>query len=275
MLTAEEWKTLSPEEQQNRSGEKPQEEIKEDMVIIDGKPRPLKNFIAEITRKVKDDVSAEINANKSQEQKKEVPPTEQDWRKRIIASATREMEESGEIVPVQTILDIVNQGIGYHIGQYAKTNKQASKIIKDTKAEIRKDCKEKGIAYDDYSDDFENILDDIEPQNVSAYGLKIIFNSVIGKKTPELIKKVQEDASRKSEEGGRRIVGGELAEGSGKPAESGGASKLTAEQKEEMLDMGFESEVDYIGRLGKYRDIAKKKGAKNTPNLISERFIFA
>ncbi len=43
----------------------PAAEVTEDVVIIDGKPRPLKNFIAEISRKVKEEVTEELKRSSS------------------------------------------------------------------------------------------------------------------------------------------------------------------------------------------------------------------
>lgn len=272
-LSTEQWEALTPEEKQNRSDEKPVIVPEEPYVFIDGIKKPLKNYIAEKERDIELRVRKENDLTRQPE--KVVAPDQGDWRKRITAAAEREMEESGSIVPVNTILDLVNQGIGYHIGNYAKTTKQANKVIKDTKNEIRKDCKEKGISFEDYADEFDDIMENVDPQQVSGEGIKIIFNSLIGKKTPELLKKASEESTRKADEGSRRIVGGELAEGTGKSSNDGGASKLTAEQKTEMQDMGFESESDYLGRLTKYREIAKRRGSKNTPTLLSERFAFA
>ena len=73
-LTVAEWGVLTDEEKEQREEEMPDElsahpAVEEDVVIIGGKPRPLKNFVGEITRKVRDDVLSEINTNRVTEPK--------------------------------------------------------------------------------------------------------------------------------------------------------------------------------------------------------------
>ena len=113
-------------------------------------------------------------------------------------------------------------------------------------------------------------MEGIEPQNVSKEGIKIIFNSLRGKKLDEILQKEREAAKERAEK--NPTVIGDLARGSA----SAGAKKtgLTAEQKKEMSDYGFDTEEDYLGRLKKYQAVAKRNGAKNTPQLLSERLIY-
>lgn len=266
MLTQEQWDALTPEEQEKRQSEKPSPapEVKEDVVIINGVARPLKNFIAEISRKTKEDVLAEINAQPPKPTP--APVAQGDWQKQIATMAEREMEETGNMLPVNTILTLINQGTQHHIKNYTTTTNQANKVIKETKKELKSAYKD----YGDYEDEFEEIIETIEPQNVSKDGLKIIFNSLRGKKLDDILKREREEAARKAEE--NPIVIGDLARGS-----AGGGNKpmkLTAEQQKEMSDMGFETEEDYTGRLKKYQSVAKKNGAKNTPQLLSERLTY-
>ena len=265
MLTQEQWDALPAEEQVKRQAEKPSAE--EDMVVIGGQKRPLKNFIAEITRKVKEDVIAETRNNNPTP-----PPPKQpdntDWRRNIASRAEKEMEETGSIVPVNTILDLINQGTSYHVNQFSTANKNAQKVIKETRKELKTTYKD----YSEYEDRFDEILDGIEPQNVSKEGLKIIFNSLRGEKLDELLKKERERGSKEAEEG--KTIIGDVSSGSGSSSGTSSSGKLTIDQESEMSDMGFESKEDYLGRLIKYREIAKRRGAKNIPALLSEKFTF-
>ncbi len=270
-LSKEEWEKLSKEEQESRQDEKPDAspdpEVKEDVVIIDGKPRPLKNFVAEISRKVKEDVTAEVLA--AQPKKEPVKPigNNDDFLKQVTAAAEKEMEETGSMIPVNTLLNLINQGTGYHI----KSVKTANKLIKATRRELKKDHKDFG----DYSDEFDDIVDDIEPQNISKDGLKIIFNSLRGKKAgsseEEIAKRVEEGIKKGLE--GHKIIGNidTNVNSNSKTVDTG---KLTPAQEQEMKDMAFEKAEDYLGRLKKFQAIAKAKNAKNTPILLSERLIF-
>jgi hypothetical protein len=266
MLKQEEWDALSPEEQTARASEKPVErsgEQKEDMVIIDGKPRPLKNFMAELSRKTKDEVMAEINANKKPDPVVNTQQAPDNLLKRINEMAEEEMTRTGSLLPVGTVLNLINKGVEYQLGERSKTTKNAQKMIKDTKKELKSLFKD----YSDYSDRFDEICDDIEPQNISKDGLKLIFNALRGEKTDDLVKKAKEDAQKEAEEG--KVIIGEVSSGSsGAPISK--STKLSTDQKKEALDMGFDSEEDYLGRLNKKREVFKKKGYKNVPNLMSE-----
>ena len=266
-LTVEQWEALSTEEKEARAAEKPSSssEVKDDVVIIGGKPRPLKNFVEEITRKVKEDVMAGINTRPAEPTRQ---PDNTDWRKRVAQQAEKEMEETGSIVPVNTILDLINQGTNYHLNQFSTANKTAQKVIKETRKELKSSYKD----YSDYEDEFDGIVENIEPQNVSKEGLKIIFQSLRGNKLDELLGKAREAGAKGAEEE-KRILG-DIASGNASHS-SKPSGKLTAEQREEMTDMGFESEEDYSGRLKKYQDIAKRKSAKNTPQTLSERLVYS
>lgn len=267
MLTVEEWNALSEEEKTTRQSEKPQEN-QEDMILIGGKPRPLKNFVEEITRKTRESVLAEINANKPNPVRQPDANANNDWRKNIAAAAEREMEETGSIVPVNTILGLIAQGTNYQMSQINLNNKNAQKIIKEAKKELKTSCKD----YADYEDRFDELLEDVEPQNVSKAGLKLIFNSLRGERQDELIAKAKEKGADDAE-AGKKIIG-DVESGGGGSSSGNKSTKLTVAQKEEMSDMGFEDEESYLGRLKKYQDIGKRRNAKNVPNLLSERLVF-
>jgi len=268
MLTQQEWDVLSPEEQTKRQSEKPASpapEVKEDVVIIDGKPRPLKNYLSEITRKVTEDVRRDLTPASPQPAVEKATST--DFTKQILLDAEREMEETGQVVPVNTILRLISQGSQYHIREAMGSSKSAQKMVKEVRKELKSQYKDFG----EYEDEFDEIVDNIEPKFVTKDGLKIVFDSLRGKRLDVIIKKKEEAATKKAEEE-RRIIG-DTSEGTA-AASKPKSVKLTEEQAKEMKDMGFETEEDYLGRLEKKRAVAKKQGAKNVPETIAERFVF-
>ena len=268
MLTQAEWDVLSAEEQAERQAEKPSSpspEVDEDFVMVGGKKRPLKNFLAENNRKMKDEILEEVNASRPSPAVPVQP--EGNWQKQIALAAQREMEETGEIVPVNTILNLVSRASQYQFMEHSKIVKNAQKIIKEIKSELKGQYKD----YRDYEDEFENIIDNVDPQQISKDGLKIIFNSLRGQKIDEIVKEKEEAAVKKTMEE-RKIIG-EITPSS---SSSAGAKKekISPAQSKEMKDMGFDTEQDYLGRLEKKRQVAKSRGATNIPDLISEILIF-
>lgn len=265
-MTQQEWEELSTEEQEERKEEKPftssASEVKDDVVIINGKARPLKNYTDEITRKVKEAIIKEMPAK--EEKKEERPQSTQDWRKQISAAAEREMEETGSLIPVNTIATLINQGVSYGINEHNKTSKTSAKIIKEIVKELKSTYKD----FNEYEDSFNEILDTIEPQNVSKEGLKIVYNSLRGDRLDEILAKERNKTEKKSEED-KKIIG-ELSSGTAGSSGGNKSKKLTAEQEKEKISMGFESDEDYLGRLTKKREVFKKRNALNVPETLSE-----
>ena len=177
--------------------------------------------------------------------------------------AEKEMEETGSIVPVNTILNLIAQGTTYHLGEHNKTVKNAQKTLKDVRKELKGQYKDFG----DYAEEFDAIIEDIDPRQISKDGLKIVFDSVRGKRLDDILKKRDEEAAKKSDD--TKIIG-EVGKASAMVSAVAKTKNLTNGQKKEMSDMGFETEEDYFGRLEKKRQIAKSKGAKNVPDTISE-----
>jgi hypothetical protein len=267
-LTVEEWGKLSEAEQTTRQAEKPQE-LQDDMVIVGGKPRPLRNLLEEVARKTRESVLAEINASKKPElqPKPSVQSDNSDWRRQIASAAEREMEETGSIVPVNTMLDLIGKATGYHMSQFTTNAKNAQKIIKEAKKELRATYKD----YSEYEDKFDDLLEGIEPQNVSKEGLKIIFNSLRGENLDAIVAKAREKAAEEAESG-KKIVG-DIDTGGGS-SKSGSKTTLTAEQQQQMKDMGFEDEASYLGRVKHYQEVAKSRNAKNVPTLLAEKLLY-
>lgn len=240
-------------------------EVKEDVVIIDGKPRPLKNFVSELQRKVKEDILKEIKppADEPKPVQPSQPSQPVDYRKQITAMAEREMEETGSIVPVNTILSLINQGTTYGISEYAKRTKNAQQTIK----KVRKDLRDKYKDFNDYAEEFDAIVEDIDPGQISKEGLGIIFDSLRGKNIDKILEKTKTVAEEP------KIIG-EPGKPSSMVSTGPKTTKLTDSQKQEMKSMGFDLEEDYLGRLETKRRIAKQKGAKNIPELLSDLLQF-
>jgi len=257
-----------PELEEKSSSSDPAEEVKEDVVIIDGKPRPLKNFMAETARKIREDVVSELEAKQPepQSQDPQSQPAGGDWMKDLSSQAEREMEETGSLIPVKTITNLIAQGTNFHLNEFNKSNKKAQKIIKDTKRDLRSQYKN----FKDYEEEFDVILEDIDPRTVSKEGITILFNSIRGKHLDDILEKQKEDSANK----GKEKVIGAIDSTPGSQPQDKGKAKLSQEQIREMTAMAFESEEDYMGRLDKVREIAKRKGAKNVPYLIAERLEF-
>ena len=242
----------------------PESEVTEDFVTIGGVKRPLKNFMAEISRKTKEEVMEEIRRTTPASAQ---PVSQSDWNKQVVAMAEKEMEETGSIVPVNTILNLIAQGTTYHLGEHNKTLKNAQKTLKDVRKELKGQYKDFG----DYADEFDAIIEDIDPRQISKDGLKIVFDSLRGKRLDDILKKRDEEAAKKPDD--TKILG-EVGRVSAMVSTGVKTKNLTSEQKKEMMDMGFETEEDYLGRLEKRRQIAKSKGTKNIPDTLSELFKF-
>ena len=263
-LTTEEWIKLTPEEQEARTDEKPEEtplppEVKEDVVTFaDGSTRPLKNLIGEITRKVKEEMRRE--APPPREEPK-TPPPKTDFIQRITTQAEDEMTRTGSTFPVNTILGLISDASRYHVSSGYSTLKKSNKVIKSTKRELKKQYKDFG----DYEDEFDDKIDEADPSQITSEGLKLVFNAIRGSKMDEIITKIKTPPKEPT-----KIVGPSVGTGTGAAK---GKVKLTPEQEKEMKDMGFDTEEDYLGRLHKYQDLARKKGLKVIPSLISERLI--
>ena len=269
-MTWEEWNKLGEEEQALRISEKPAgddpSKSGDDFVMIGGKKRPLTNFIAEISRKVGEDVISRLPKSEPKPEHK-VPISEnRDAYKQIQDAAEKEMEETGSVVPIRTITEVIRQGATHIIQSQRKIESDAKKIIKDVKKELKSQYKD----YNEFADEFDEALETVDPAHVTKEGLIMVFNSFRGKKLDELKDKIEKDKDKTPSP--KKIIG-EVDSPSGSPGSGSGnkSSKLTEEQKQEMLLMNFDSEEDYLGRLSKYQEIAKKKGAKNKPALLQER----
>ncbi len=171
------------------------------------------------------------------------------------------MEETGSIVPVNTILNLINQGSTWTINQHNETIKNSQRTVKESRKELRNQYKD----FNDYAEEFDAIVEDINPGQITKDGLKIIFDSLRGKKLDKILE--EQKRAKTAEE--IKIVG-EVGRSSAMVSTGPKTTKLTEPQKIEMRDMGFETEEDYFGRLDKKREIAKKRGAKNVPDLLSD-----
>lgn len=273
-MTWEEWNALSEEDKALRIAEKPTGDDPsgqgDDYVMIGGKKRPLNNFIAEISRKVGEDVMSRLPKPEPKPEPR-VTPDNRDIHKQIQDAAEKEMEETGSVVPIRTITSLIQQGTSYILQSQRKIDSEAKKTIKETKRELRTTYKD----YNEFSEEFDKILDTIDPAYVKKEGLIMVFDSLRGKKLTEIRAKIEKDKNDNPPPSKKIIGEVDTGTGSGGGSGSGASkgSKLTEAQKEEMQLLNFESEEDYLGRLKKYQEIGVKKGAKNKPTLLQERFI--
>lgn len=254
-------------EQEEASKSSSASEVKEDVVIIDGKARPLKNYMAEASRKIKDDILNEVRSQQQVQQPVRQQVSDQDWTKQLQLEAEREMEETGSLVPVRTVANMATRIAQYQLGEFQKSNKNAQKTIKDSKRELKGQYKD----FSKHEEELDEMLESIDPQTITKEGVIILFNSLRGRKIDDLMAAREKEILQDAEEN-RKVIG---ATGNIPGSQNSRVSeKLTAEQIQEMNSMGFETEEDYIGRLNKIRDIAKRQGAKNVLNLISDRPVY-
>ena len=265
-MTKEEWDSLTAEEQATRVSEKPSSvsDVKDDVVIINGKPRPLKNYHAEMSQKIKDDIMRELKPQQQPVQANQ--PNGQDYARIIQNAMEREMAETGGSIPVNTVLNLIEQATIHKVNQYHQTRRQAEDVIDETLEEL-----EANKDYPEVSKKLKSAIKRLDPSNVSREAIYLIFNSLRGEMSEDIAKK-RADEAVKGAEANKRILG----EPSGSTGGASGGSrsvKLTEEQQQDMEDHGMEEEA-YSKALKHKQEKAKERGAKNVPKTLYERLIF-
>ena len=265
MLTVERWNALSDEERQERVDEMPEElkttppqVAKESVVIIDGKEIPLKNVIGEAVRKAVERTKAEILASAPLPTPQPINLGGEEPLKRVMEDAEREMAETGSTFPVKTVLRLIGEGSRYHIKETTDSIKKSTKILKETKRTLRKEYKDFG----DYEDEFDEIVDNATPDQITPTGLKMVFEAIRGRKLDEKLRDLQGKPPEEPIIGPSAGSGG----GAGKPPKE----KLTDAQKKEMAIMNFETEDAYLNVLKPRQQRAKDMGLKKIPQTIGE-----
>ena len=103
---------------------------------------------------------------------------------------------------------------------------------------LRKENKD----FNRYENDLEEMLDGIQdPKNISEKSIRVMFDSVRGKSTPDLIKEAEERGAKSAlEQAGIVSVG----DGTGKKDKGGAKSDLTTDQQAER-DRMLLDDADY------------------------------
>lgn len=240
--------------------------VKEDMVIIGGKERPLKNFEAELRRKHDEDME---KLKKEYEQKTPPQPqqsTQQSWYDLVQQRAEQEIMITGKAVPLQTILEVANSLYEKNVSSHLKTRENADKEVRNFKRSIKKDPD-----FAEIEDDFDSLVEQLKPEQINAPTLEVILNSVRGKRVNELVKKA-EDKGRQEALKDTQILGQPVTTTTGGTPPK---TSLSSAQQAELDEMNRETtmewtEQQYFEALTKKQNRFKAAGAKNVPGLLNE-----
>ena len=245
--------------------------VKESTVIIDGKERPLKNYEAELRRKHEEDKEAlrkEYDSKLLSMQQPAPQPTapQQTWYDLVQQKAEQEMAYTGKAIPIQTILELADNLYQRNMSATFKSREQADKEVRNFKRSIKKDPD-----FVEIEDEFDTLVDNLDPKQINLPTLEVILNSVRGKK-------VQEIRTRAREEGRQDALKDTQILGNPVETITGGTppkTSLTAEQRAELDGMNREntmewSEKEYLDALVKKQNRFKVAGAKNNPMLMNE-----
>lgn len=245
----------------------PHQEVKDDVVIIGGKERPLKNFISEIQRKTEESVLQKLRGEQDNYHRPEEPKpvsydSKDNYLSKIVQDAEDEMVRTGRTVPIETIIGLITSGSQYHVNNTVTVLKNSEKAIKTAKKSLREQHKD----YKEYEDEFDTILENIDPKLVNVQSLERLFNSIRGERIGKTLIKQEEDRKKKIEKE-EEIVGPSKGSGLSKPKKE----TLTSTQIEEMIDLGFDEEDDYLERLKKRQERAKIEKWKTIPQTLGEK----
>lgn len=236
--------------------------------------RPDKNYEAENRRKTE-----EIDRLKDENLRlREVPPvttstpppTQTNWLDNVTQMAENEMATTGRTVPIDTIARMSDTIAKRSIEDVLKTKGQSEKEIRNFKRSVRKDPDFNGL-----EDGFDELVEQLQPNQVNAPTLEVILNSVRGKKyTPEYLNKQRSQGKEEAEKDTTILNQPTASTGTGvKPG-----SSLTSDQKEELEQMNQNSsnqytEGEYLGMIKNKQIRFKVSGAKNVPQLWNDQMI--
>ena len=249
-----------------------QPSVKESMVIIDGKERPLKNYEAELRRKSEEE-KEQMRLSYEQRlldlQQRNTQP-QQNWYDVIQQEAEQEIALTGKAVPLQTILKVSQSLYQRNIAETLKTKDNAEKEVRSFKRSIRKDPD-----FNEIEDAFDELVEQLKPEQINAPTLEVIHRSVRGSRLDEIVKKAKAEGRQEALKDSQ-IVGGTPVESS-----SGGTppkTSLTSEQKTDMDRMNHENtmewtEQEYKDALLKKQNRFKASGAKNIPQTLNDIMI--
>jgi hypothetical protein len=244
--------------------------VKEDVVIIGGKERPLKNYEAELRRKA-DEEKERYKQELEQKIASQQPPqqTQQSWYDMVQQRAEQEMAMTGKAVPLQTILEVANSLYERNVSKTLTTRDSADKEVRNFKRSIKKDPD-----FNDLEDDFDSLVEQLRPEQINSPTLEVILNSVRGKRVNELVKKAEEKGKEMALKDTQILGAPTETVSSGTPPKT----SLTAEQRSEIVRMNSENtmewtEQEYLNALIKKQNRFKAAGAKNIPQLMNDTMI--
>lgn len=248
-----------------------QSAVKESVVIIDGKERPLKNYEAELQRKHKE----ELDRVKAEYETKIVQPiqpvqsAQPDWLEQVYQQAENEMAVTGKAVPIKTILGVADSISKRNLQNVFQGKEQSEKTIRSFKRSIRGEPDWK-----DLEDNFDELVDQLEPHQVNAPTLEVILNSVRGK-TGKDKEKLAYERGRAEALKDTQILG---APEGGQPVGSAPKSGLTPEQKSDLDRMNQDNtlgwtEEEYKKALTQKQNRFKVAGARNIPQTLGDIMI--
>jgi hypothetical protein len=246
-------------------------EVKESVVIIDGKERPLKNYESEIRRKIEEEY--EIKSREKEEIQRSIQSQQShqpiNYAELFAQEGEQEMALSGKAVPVNTIMKMANAISQRNLEMTLKSKDNAEREVRSFKRSVRKEPD-----FNDLEDEFDNLVDQLPADRVNSPTLEIIMNSIRGKKYNELMRKAKEDGKKEAIKD-TQILGSPVDVTSGTFTPK---SSLTSEQKTELDRMNQSNtmpltEEDYKSSLIKKQNRFKQEGAKNTPTLLSDSII--
>jgi hypothetical protein len=243
-------------------------DVKESVVIIDGKERPLKNYEAELNRRhseEKERLKQEYEERLNTISRPAQPSNQPNWYDMVETEAINELTVTGKAFPMKTIMNVAAQ----IADKTYQTRRQADSVIDDFKDSVSDDPD-----YKANKKEFNTLVRQLRPDQVSPETLEIVLNSVRGKRLKDVEKiayeKGKEDALKE-----REILGGPTnAAGS----TSSPKTSLTPEQKADLDRLNFETtmawtEDEYKKTLLKKQARFKEAGAKNIPQTLNDSII--
>ena len=244
--------------------------VEEDVVIIGGEKRPLKNFEAELRRKA-DEEKERIRQELEQKYASQPPQqqTQQSWYDLVQQRAEQEMALTGKAVPLQTIMEVANSLYERNVKTTLTTRDTAEKEVRNFKRSIKKDPD-----FESFEDDFDALVDQLKPEQINAPTLEVILNSVRGKRVNELVKKAEEKGKSEALKDTQILGAPTEVISAGTPPKT----SINAEQRTELIRMNSENtmewtEQEYLNALIKKQNRFKAAGAKNVPQLMSDAMI--
>lgn len=247
--------------------------VKENLVIIDGKERPLKNYEAELQRKHSEELE---RVRMEYETKYRSAPTsppatvsQPDYWAQVDQAAEQEIAATGKAVPMKTIASVANSIAQRNMQAFFQTKEQSEKAIRSFKRSVRENPDWKEM-----EDSFDELVDQLEPHQVNAPTLEVILNSVRGKKGGDR-EKLAYERGRQEALKDTQILG---APEGGQPAASAPKTSLTPVQKAELDEMNKDNslgwtEEEYKKALTGKQNRFKASGAKNIPQSLNDVMI--